>query len=242
MGTVAILSLLALVGQASSGPKLTINKSKFNFGFVPQNSKVAHVYWLHSTGDDTLKIIDVIPGCGCTKAPLEKDRLAPGDSARLEVIFDTRNYVGQISKSPLIETNEGLETHSVQFDCVVKVRPDSTRPIVIKPHKLDFVQVEGKPRKELQFTISNVSDREFSMSIEDFPEQFATVELPGSIKAGETVQGKVNLKPEMAENEIEKSFTLQLGDGSRSRFTIPLRRVIIKPSVDSAATPASDSK
>ena len=240
IGAVAILSLVGLASQPSAGPKLTIKQSTFNFGFVPQNSKVAHVFWLHSTGDDTLKIIDVIPGCGCTKAPLEEDKLPPGDSTRLEVVFDTKNYIGQISKSPRIETNEGREAHSVQFDCVVKMQPDSTRPIIIKPYKLDFVQVEGRPHKEFPFSISNVSDREISMTIVDFPEQFATIDLPRSIKAGETVQGKANLRPEMADKEIEKSFTLQLGDGSRSRFTIPLKRVNIKPSIDSTATPTSD--
>lgn len=43
-------------------PELTIPDTLFNFGFVPQNSVIAHAFWLKSTGNDTLRIIQVVPG------------------------------------------------------------------------------------------------------------------------------------------------------------------------------------
>jgi hypothetical protein len=62
--------LIALLGAASTllagavmaAPRLVMPEQDFNFGFVPQNSQIAHVFWLHSKGDDTLKIISVKPG------------------------------------------------------------------------------------------------------------------------------------------------------------------------------------
>ncbi|MEA2030732.1 MAG: hypothetical protein U9N55_03950 [candidate division Zixibacteria bacterium] len=54
--------LLLLVGAVWSAPRLTIPEAKFDFGFVPQHSKISHVFWLHSTGDDELKILKVVPG------------------------------------------------------------------------------------------------------------------------------------------------------------------------------------
>lgn len=54
--------LILFVSQVFSAPRLTINDSVFKFGYVPQNSKVSHVFWLHSTGDDSLKILKVVPG------------------------------------------------------------------------------------------------------------------------------------------------------------------------------------
>ena len=242
LAAVLTMGLLAFSGQIVAGPQLTIDNGSFDFGLVPQNSKVSHVYWLHSTGDDTLKITQVVPGCGCTKAPLERDRLAPGDSTRLEVIFDTRNYSGLITKAPHIETNEGQNAQVVQFTCKVSLNPDSTHPILIRPHKLDFIQIDGKPRKEFQFTISNVSDKEIDLTTVDYPEQYATIEIPKSIKAGETAQAKVKFNVDAADKEIEKSLTLQLNDGEKSRFTVPLKRTIIKPSVDTTATPAAGRK
>lgn len=57
-------ALLILLGttQVFSAPRLTMPESVFNFGYVPQNSKISHDFWLHSTGDDSLKILKVVPG------------------------------------------------------------------------------------------------------------------------------------------------------------------------------------
>jgi hypothetical protein len=59
---VAALVLLMLTGSALSAPKMMLPETEFDFGYVPQNSKVSHVFWIHSTGDDTLKILKVTPG------------------------------------------------------------------------------------------------------------------------------------------------------------------------------------
>lgn len=57
-----MLGSALLAGQAFAAPRLTIPETEFNFGFVPQNSTISHVFWLKSTGDDSLKIISVKPG------------------------------------------------------------------------------------------------------------------------------------------------------------------------------------
>lgn len=64
--TVRLLSLLVGVvlafGTAQAAPTLVIPNDTFDFGFVPQQSEISHEFWLHSTGDDTLKILKVVPG------------------------------------------------------------------------------------------------------------------------------------------------------------------------------------
>jgi hypothetical protein len=47
---------------ALAGPQLSIPDPSFDFGYAPQNSTISHVFWLHSTGTDSLKIIKVSPG------------------------------------------------------------------------------------------------------------------------------------------------------------------------------------
>lgn len=56
------LSCLIIGLTASAAPRMTIKENEFRFGFVPQNSNIAHPFWLYSTGDDTLKILKVTPG------------------------------------------------------------------------------------------------------------------------------------------------------------------------------------
>jgi hypothetical protein len=59
---VTLLGILAIAGAASAAPRLTIPVGEFDFGFVPQNSSISHVFWLHSSGEDSLKIVRVSPG------------------------------------------------------------------------------------------------------------------------------------------------------------------------------------
>jgi hypothetical protein len=66
MRTTIAIALGLVVFMAGSliqaAPHLTLKESKFEFGYVPQNSKITHRFWLYNTGDDTLKIEKVIPG------------------------------------------------------------------------------------------------------------------------------------------------------------------------------------
>lgn len=58
----ALLLVFLLATSLFGAPRLTIPESSFDFGYVPQNSSITHEFWLHSEGDDTLKILKVIPG------------------------------------------------------------------------------------------------------------------------------------------------------------------------------------
>ncbi len=60
--TVILTVVLLMSAAGSSAPRLMIVEDAFDFGFVPQHSKVSHVFWLRSTGDDSLKILKVQPG------------------------------------------------------------------------------------------------------------------------------------------------------------------------------------
>ena len=59
---ILILGLILSFNSVQGTPRLTIPEASFDFGFAPQNASLTHVFWLHSTGDDTLKILNVKPG------------------------------------------------------------------------------------------------------------------------------------------------------------------------------------
>jgi hypothetical protein len=59
---IIFILIMALPGLVWAGAKLTIPQPEFDFGYVPQASKISHDFWLYSTGDDTLKILKVNPG------------------------------------------------------------------------------------------------------------------------------------------------------------------------------------
>jgi hypothetical protein len=237
-----VTGLLTAFGVASAAPSLVIPNQSFDFGYAPQQSELSYSYWLHSTGSDTLKILQVIPGCGCTKAPLEKETLAPGDSTRLEVTFSSKRYQGQITKQPRIQTNVGPPDMTVKFTTNIVRRPDSTFPVLIKPYKLDLTQQGDKVRDEIRFTIQNISDQALSPSMVTSRPDLWTLELPTRISAGQTAEAVLKLTLEGIGQEFEKSFTFELSDESHSRFTVPVKRVMRTISGISGTSQASDGK
>lgn len=108
-------------------------------------------------------------------------------------------------------------------------RPDSTYPIIIKPYKLDISQFGEKTRDQMRFTITNVSDSAYDLSLAAAPSQLLTVTLPKSVPAGKSVEGSIKLLPNALKKEFEKSITIQLNDGKSSRFTVPVKRALRLP-------------
>ena len=57
-----LLFVISLANVAFSQAKLSIPDAEFDFGYVPQHSKISHIFWLQSTGTETLHIENVRPG------------------------------------------------------------------------------------------------------------------------------------------------------------------------------------
>ncbi len=228
------LFLTAIPTEAA--PKLEIAAPEFDFGYVPQNSKISHKFTLHSAGDDSLRIIKVIPGCGCTKTPLEKSELAPGEKTDLEVIFSTGRYGSRVTKRPKIQSNVEKQVDVVIIHANVVKRPDSTQPVIIKPYKLDISQFGDKARNEMKFTITNVSDSDLNVRLIDLPKDLFEVTLAENIAAGKTAEGLLKLRPEALETPFEKSFTFECDDTETSRFTVPVKRAVKVPGASKPMT------
>lgn len=208
-----------------AAPKLVIDNPEFDFGYAPQKAKISHTFWLKAAGDDSLKIIKVKPGCGCTKAPLDSKLLAVGDSTRLEIIFSTRTYLNKITKKPSIQTNEGPPDKRVSFSANVVAQPDSTYPVVISPFKLNLPPTGGKEPGKVTFEIWNVSDEILKVTLIDQPEGMFDINLPDRIKAGKTKKASLKLR-EGLNASFQKSITLEVrgeDDASITRFTIPVK-------------------
>lgn len=226
-----IVFLLSSLAMAL--PKMFLSHDTFEFGYVPQNSKISHVFWIKSVGEDSLKILTVKPGCGCTQAPIKKQELAVGDSTDLEIIFSTGQYLGSVTKSPSIQTNEGPPARNIIFKCDVVRAPDSTYPIIIKPYRLSVSRAGTTEIDEGKVSIANVSDQDLQVKVIDAPYDFFTVAVPKMIKKGTSAELKIKVNKSALDKAFEKSVTLELGDIPKSRFTIPVVRRLIGEKGDS---------
>lgn len=229
--------VLTLVPAALAGSRLAIPQTEFDFGQVPQNSKVSHIFWLYSVGDEGLRIIKVDPGCGCTRAPLEKNFLPPGDSTRLEIIFETGRYTGRVAKRPAVYVEGTDSVYTVGITSHVVIRPDSTFPVVFHPYKLDLSQYGEIVRDRAKFTITNVSEDDLIIKLVESVDDFGTLSLPDTVKAGGSVEAELLLNASVLSESFEKSITFEVNGSQPSRFTLPVRRKLKDPRVGRVKAP-----
>ena len=205
-GVMVLLPVLSVL----AGPAVEIPEPLFDFGRVCQKAQVAHIFWIKSVGDDTLRITRIESGCGCTKAPIGDSMIAPGDSTALEIFFSTKSYRNKVSKRPYLETNAGENKVYVKISAVLVPVPDTVMPISLKPYNLDISQFTTKPRRRARFLIENKSDQDYELTMIDWSRQHFDVKLPEQVKAGETADGMVIVHEDMIEAEFEQSLTRPL--------------------------------
>lgn len=173
---------------------------------------------------------------------MDKERLAVGDSTRLEIIFDTKTGRTRVTKRPKIYIQGSDLPRSVQITAHILPRPDSAYPITIKPYKLDISQFGEKKRIKAGFTINNVSKLDLEIQVIDFQSRFIEVDFETTvIKAGESASGKVTINSAKVDQSFEKSITFVVKGESQKkpvRFTLPVKRTVRKLSsaLDSTMT------
>ena len=207
-----------------AAPKMKVTDDTFVFGKTTQGAVVTHSFWIKSIGTDTLRIVEVEPGCGCTQAPLLDSTLAPGDSTRLEITLNTRNFRGFVDKRPSFVTNAGPDRNFLKLYAEMITDSTPVGPIRPTPLIVDVSQFD-KPRRKAKFTIENKSPNECSLTLVDASFKSFDVSLPKSVKAGASVEGVVTVRENAVTSNFRESLTFELGDEERTRFTLPVVRM-----------------
>jgi len=220
---VLIAALSYASGAQGLKPKIRFSEDYWYFGYLPVNAVVHHDFWIHNSGGDTLKISKVTPGCGCTTAPLSKQDIAPNDSARLSVVFDTKNMFGKMIKDVTIKSNDPdkLETQ-VTFMGVL----NSEHPKVkVKPNVVRFFpSAANNNRMQKTLLVSNEFDTDIELKAIDYPRLLVKI-APVSVKV--KARSSVSIEVEQtvaatAEEDALGSITFEFTGLENERTTVPL--------------------
>jgi hypothetical protein len=223
------LAVISAAGTVSAGPAVKVLNPTFNFGKTLQHVTVSHDFWIKSIGDRPLVITRVVPGCGCTQAPLRDSVLAPGDSTVLTVIFSTRSYAGNITKRPYLITNVSDERVSLTIQAEVIIDPEMSAPLRITPFEIDVARPGSQEHRHAVFLIENQSDHDYEVTLVDQTDDFFEVKLPQEIRAGETAEGMVLVHRDLVKEEFEGSLTFEINDANQTRYSLPVYRLFEKP-------------
>jgi hypothetical protein len=85
-------------------PKIEFKNTEHDFGTIEQNGDGTTEFVFTNTGDAPLILSNVRSSCGCTVPKWPRDPVAPGDSASIDVKYDTRR-IGSFSKTITVYSN-----------------------------------------------------------------------------------------------------------------------------------------
>jgi|GEM_PF-1733095 len=111
------LTLLALACtglQPALWAEIKADPALIDFGRQRQEKTVSATVQLTNTGKKPLTIDHVAADCSCTAATPEQKELAPGQSTKMEVSFQTRSYQGEVHRRVTVDTSDGQIVVAVQ--------------------------------------------------------------------------------------------------------------------------------
>ncbi len=129
-----------------------------------------------------------------------------------------------MAKTAAVSTNDP-DRRSFNLRLSVKIydsaRPDSLKPVALSASRLNWTP--GDRAKVQRLTVRNVSDSPVKMKTVSLPYGFVEVDAPkDEIKPGKSKEIKIKVAEAFTGTEFQKSFTVELNDSAKTRFTVPV--------------------
>ena len=188
-----LLSIL-IIPPAWSGSgkhgKISVENRTWDFGFVPLDYKLIHIYKVKNEGEGDLHIQKIVPNCDCTNVICSDTLIPPGSTVEIKIIFDTKNYYGQNNREIVVHTDDpDNPTINLEYSSNIGLFPNLFR---VEPHSLFFI----KGRKAQTVKLSNISDDDLEFSLDLEPDSFFSIN-----KAGGTLNSKKDVTIEITPSE-----------------------------------------
>lgn len=107
---------------ADGGPNMEFEAVEVDYGTIEQGSDPLRVFNFTNVGDEPLIISRAKGSCGCTVPKYPQDPILPGETAKIEVRYDT-NRIGPFQKTVTLTTNEANPTHTLKIKGKVNKKP-----------------------------------------------------------------------------------------------------------------------
>ena len=91
--------------QALPKTQITFVNDVYDFGKVPEGTKVNHQFRFKNEGEHPLHITRVKPSCGCTSPSFSEDPVPPGGEGFIDITFDSQGRAGLQTKTITVTGN-----------------------------------------------------------------------------------------------------------------------------------------
>jgi len=101
-----LFASMAVVGPCLAQPRVVCDGPVHDFGVKRSGESVTYAFEIRNAGDAVLTVHKVETPCGCTVAALEKQRLGPGQSAKVAAVLSLEGRSGPQHKRVVLHTND----------------------------------------------------------------------------------------------------------------------------------------
>ena len=98
---------------SASKAVLTLASDVVDYGTIDQGAEPLRLAKFTNTGTEPLIISGAKGSCGCTVPNWPKDPIMPGESANIEIRYDTKR-VGAINKTVTVTSNDAVGKHTIR--------------------------------------------------------------------------------------------------------------------------------
>ena len=112
--------------SSEGAPVIKWDKTEHDFGTINQGDKVETIFTLTNTGEGDLIITKAKGSCGCTVPEWPKGAIAPGKTANIKVVFNSRGKKNKTTNSITLTTNTEKGNEVVRIKAFVEVPKTKT--------------------------------------------------------------------------------------------------------------------
>jgi Protein of unknown function (DUF1573) len=149
-----VLGAGAGMAQAAAWADGMFPQNRHDFGPVPRGAKVKHDFLLVNRLAEPVTILGLRPSCGCTSGRANASVVGPGQTAIIEALMDTRNFVGP--KSTILYVNL-MTAGGREAETGLGVNAQILSDVVLNPGSIDFGAVQRGQSPNQVLTIDRIN-------------------------------------------------------------------------------------
>jgi hypothetical protein len=227
---------LPLRGWAETGkprPRISVEKTSYDFGQVFSGEKVTHIFKFRNRGDAPLVIERVRQSCGCTAAIVSSTVLEPGATGEVQSTFNSTGFSGEVVKTVYLYSNDP-DSSVVQL----YLRGTVQREIVSRPSRVSLEKMI--PEKTVTASLQLFHQGKNAITFGAI--QITTPELKAQLSAdriapGETVTLSLSITPQAGKRRFGGFIIIPMNGAHMKELRIPVYASVVVPPRSPASQP-----
>ncbi len=200
-----------------SWAKALFSQTEHDFGVVARGALTRTFVDVHNTTDQTVHVSSVTTSCGCSSGEMEAQTIAPGETVRLKIEMNTRQYHGKKDSNVIVRFDAPRYA-----EVRIPVRMYCRKDVVLTPGQVNFGAVDKGAGAERTVLIAYAGVAGWQIrGVEGAGELLtANVEETGRTAAGANYALKVTLSPDAPPGRIRERLTLVTSDANNPKVPV----------------------